>query len=266
MPHAPIVILARRPLPRLADFRVFFTGVAALVCLTRAKSFDVNETRLHELSLYTLRICRAVANKPLACGASDMLYLFAPLPLAWSPPDRAADRFPFPDIYDSISWSLVTLAASRGVVPLKFGRADSVSLDVEDAVIQDRWTEFTRRYIVTQVRGDLSPLSKPDDSQVSICQPYIDVLYQDLIQRAAVYGSLVEYCKARRKGFEGLKDYDQAIIEVTKLQTPIDPLNPSPQPLTKSPKSTEKCACLIFHTLVRFYMCPRTRPHSGALH
>lgn len=64
-------------------------------------------------------------------------------------------------------------------------------------------------------------------------------------QREAEYENLVEYCKGRRKGFEGLKDYDQPLIEVSKVPAVLNRLNPTSRPMTESTKSPAKCGIPI---------------------
>lgn len=164
-PHAPILFLTWDRLPELANFRMFFSGAAVILCLTRGEAFEVDKTRLHELYLYTLRVCRSIANKPFACVESEVKYFVAPLPRHWTPP-QSVERFAFPKVVDQIPWNLVKLVNSQWAVPLKFGKAAEIAEDVDDAVIQDRWTEFTRRYTVTQLRTDLTPLSKPQETVV----------------------------------------------------------------------------------------------------
>ncbi|GAW07656.1 Dicer-like protein 1 [Lentinula edodes] len=86
----------------------------------------------------------------------------------------------------------------------------------EDALIQDRWTQYTRRYDAVKIRLDLNPLSKPRDPELQ------------------EYDNLVEFCKAHRRGFEGLKDYTQPLLEVSLFPSFIDRLNPAAAPFTPS--------------------------------
>lgn len=169
-PHAPILILTRQPLPVLSNFKLFFSGVPALVRFTRGAAFQVDEARLHDIYMYTIRICRAIANKPFVCSLGNMPYFFAPVAPAWEEPggDLALvdQRWELPNVVDLIPWDLVALAARDWVVGLKLGNLEELVKDVEDAVIQDRWVEFTRRYDAVKMRPDLSPLSKPADSPV----------------------------------------------------------------------------------------------------
>ncbi|KAJ7591157.1 hypothetical protein C8J56DRAFT_1003709 [Mycena floridula] len=194
--YAPIVILTRTPLPRLSSFKVF---------LLAGQAFELDSAQLESLSSYTLRICRAISNKAFTCSTSS-----------WTPPKN---DMPLMNVVDSIHWELVTLACQKWAVPLKFGDAAEVQTGIRDAVIQDRSSEFTRHFIVTEVRSDLTPLSKPEDST-----------------REAEYENLLDYCKNRQKGFGGLQDYKQAIVKVVQLQTTVDPLNPA----SRSPGSVRK--------------------------
>ena len=60
-------------------------------------------------------------------------------------------------------------------------------------------------------------------------------------QRESNYDNLVEYCKARRKGFESLQKYDQPLVEVSKVPAVQNHLNPTSRPATTSTKSPAKC-------------------------
>lgn len=161
-PHAPIVILTRQPLPDIASFKIFLSSVPAIVHFRKGAAFEVSETQLQTIYLYTLRICRAIGNKPFTCSLPDVLYFFAPLHLGWE--DSGAQ---LPNIVDSIPWDLLTLAAENWALPLKRGNPEELAEQIRDAVIQDRQVEFTRRYDVVKLRTDLTPLSKPLDSSVS---------------------------------------------------------------------------------------------------
>jgi len=81
-------------------------------------------------------------------------------------------------------------------------------------MIQDRWVEFTRRYFCVTMRPDLNPLSKPEDSP-----------------REKDYENLLEYCRARRKGFQGLRGNKQPLIEVSRAPIVVNNLNPSSVPM-----------------------------------
>ena len=169
-PYGPLLILTKQPLPPLPSFKLFFSNIPGTIHLTQGASFEVDENRLEDIYLYTLRICRAISNKPFVCSLEKMQYFFAPLSPTWkAPTDASSKKWKHPNVVKHIPWELVTLAANSWVVPLASRNLRSMTKDVEDAVIQDRWVEFTRRYDVVRIRSDLTPLSKPVDSPV--CQP-----------------------------------------------------------------------------------------------
>lgn len=60
-------------------------------------------------------------------------------------------------------------------------------------------------------------------------------------KREVEYANLVEYCKARRKGFEGLLDYTQPLMEVSQAAVAGNHLNPSFRPFTEPAKAAVKC-------------------------
>ncbi|KAJ7276292.1 hypothetical protein B0H12DRAFT_1227452 [Mycena haematopus] len=197
--HAPILLLTRRPLPEFPSFKPFSSGTPITVQTYKGTPFSVDDGKLLSLNLYTLRLCRAVVNKPFNCPWEDMAYFLSPVSSSWTPPDNPG-RWQRSDVAEHIPWDAVARGALTWVVPLKYGRPEDVAEDIEDAVIQDRSTELTRRYDVLRVRPDLSPLSHPEDSP-----------------REAEYGNLLEYCKVVRKNFEGLKDEGQPLIEVSVM-------------------------------------------------
>jgi len=244
-PRSPFLILTRQPLPDLASFKLFFAGIPATVNFQRGASFRLNNTRLHDLYLYTVRLCRVISNKPYVCSMDNMVYFFAPLEPKWT---SAGDNDTFlPNVVEHIPWDLVSLAGDKFVVPLKGSTLADMEQDIEDAVIQDRWVEFTRRYDAIRLRPDLTPLSKPLDSPVSefVSRWETYSILTVLVQREAEYDSLLGFCKARRKDFEGLHDYGQPIIEVSKVPNMLNRLNPTSRELTSSVKMPAKCMCAI---------------------
>ncbi|KAJ7781333.1 hypothetical protein B0H16DRAFT_1658943 [Mycena metata] len=215
--HAPIIVLTRQSLPRFPTFKLFYSGTPASIQTYRGACITIDDEKLAILHMYTLRLCRGVANKPFSCSLEEMPYFLAPLSTGWAPPENIG-CWELPDVATHIPWDLIALAAQAWTVPLKYGRAEDVANDVEDAIIQDRSTELTRRYDVLRVRPDLSPLSHPEDSP-----------------REAEYSSLLDYCKRVRKNFEGLKDEAQAIIELSSVMCAVSRLDPAILPVPAGP-------------------------------
>lgn len=184
-PYAPLLILTRHPLPPLPSFKLFFSTVPGTVHLTQGAFFEVDEDRLKDIHFYTLRLCRTIANKPFECPLEKMQYFFAPLE-ATVLPVLTSKKWKHPNVFKHIPWQLVTLAANNWIVPLASRNVRSLTKDVEDAVVQDRWVEFTRRYDVVRMRPDLTPLSKPIDSPVRklymILLTMVDFLFHSVKQ------------------------------------------------------------------------------------
>lgn len=218
-PYAPIIILTRQPLPHLEPFKLFFYGVFATVKNARGPAIIFDGKRLNDLHSYTLRICRTIANKAFACSLEKMAYFIAPLL-----PSRATDFscFNMTDLRDAVDWQAVARANSNYVTRFSSDDLRDPS-EFEDAVIQDRLVEFTRRCYVVRLRLDLSPMSKPPDSP-----------------REAEYANILEYCKARRKGFQGLQDNNQPLIEVSKAAAVLNRLNPVHKPFVETNKTGPK--------------------------
>ena len=90
---------------------------------------------------------------------------------------------------------MVSLAAKNWVVPLQIGSVEALMLGIHDAVIRDKWVEFTRRYEAIRLRTDLSPLYKPPNSLVSKAPFGPKRNSSCVLQREADYENFVEYCK-----------------------------------------------------------------------
>ncbi|KAJ3811921.1 hypothetical protein F5876DRAFT_88014 [Lentinula aff. lateritia] len=208
VPHAPLLLLTRQPLPDVPMFNVFFAGLPTRISLTRAEPFTVNEHQLQDIHSYNNQLWRGILNKPYSAALNETLALYAPLHSSW--------RSGILDVFSHISWDLISATAENWIVPLNYDSLEALMIDTEDALIQDRWTQYTRRYDAVKIRLDLNPLSKPQDPKLQ------------------EYDNLVEFCKAHRRGFEGLKDYTQPLLEVLLFPSFIDRLNPAAAPFTPS--------------------------------
>ena len=237
--YGPLVLLTRVPLPRMSNLKLFDSGFPITVNLKQGASIAVDTERLDDLYLYTIRVYRSIVNKPLVCTLADMPHFLAPLKTSWPGFNRKqASRWDIDELMDDIPWDQVKLAAHKWVTELS---AEDLENSLEDAIIQDRWIEYTRRYYFIRVRRDLTPLSKPVDSPVS---PTVTTSEQPnfiCAQRESKYGSFLEYCKERRKGFEGLHDCNQPLIEVDRVLPVLNRLNPASRNPPNPTKHPAKC-------------------------
>lgn len=165
--HIPMVILTRYPLPKLESFSTFSSGQRATVQLQAGAPVEVDAKKQELLLKYTLRIARALKNKPLECTIESLLYFFAPLDSAWDP--AASDLAPWllPNVDRHIAWHQVTEAADHWASKLVSEDEALTEESVQDYVIQDRAVEFTNRHFVMKLRHDLSPHSKMEQDNVN---------------------------------------------------------------------------------------------------
>jgi endoribonuclease Dicer len=241
--YAPMLVLARLPLPKLDAFDVFSLGRRCTIRLHNGVPLHIDERKLDLLFRYTLRITRTLLNKPVEGSIGTLCYFFAPLDVSWpSSPMTETATWRLPDVESHIAWSQVEEAAERWVTRLvpEDGVLDEDS--VRDCIIQDRAVEFTNRHYVVKLRTDLSPLSRMEDgsvSQLSILQ------WSRLIdfQREEGFKSYLDYCKERVKGFHGLNDETQPLIEVSLVPPVLNNLAPTAMIIPPSNKTTSRSKC-----------------------
>ncbi|PCH41180.1 ribonuclease III [Wolfiporia cocos MD-104 SS10] len=210
--HAPVLILTREPLPDLADIKLWTFGSTSTAHLFRAAPLHVDSTQLDLLHKYTLRVCRALCNKPLSYSVESLPYFLAPtnLPGGQSFTNPPSKRGELASLSGYIPWDLVELAAGQFVIPLVSDKDIKIRPQISDTIVQDRKVEFTNRHFVERVRDDMTPLSKPSDSP-----------------RESEFPSFLEFCKARIKTFTGLRDEHQPLLEVSVLPPPMNYLSPT---------------------------------------
>ncbi|KAJ2931767.1 hypothetical protein H1R20_g5455, partial [Candolleomyces eurysporus] len=162
--YAPIVFLTRQPLPPLLEFNLFASGNRIVVRGFRGAPFEVDDDRMNTIRGFSMRVFRSFLNKPLDCAMENMSYFLAPLVSSWQAKDTHG--LSLPQLESSLNWDLMGQASDSWIAPIRHGSVEELEEDLADAVIQDRWIEFTRRYHVVKVRTDMSPLSKPEPTEV----------------------------------------------------------------------------------------------------
>lgn len=174
--YAPMMFMTRQPLPPLADFDLFVDGMPLRVYLRRGAPFDVTEEQQQLFHRLTLRIVRSIQNKPFTVELDKAPYFFAPLSLhsKWADRISAAgedsledDRWNPPTVAEDIPWASIQLMVDHNFSELRVDSHESLQEDLVDAVVQDRWIEFTRRFYAAGLRTELTPLSKPEKGIVS---------------------------------------------------------------------------------------------------
>ncbi|KAK2466145.1 hypothetical protein APHAL10511_001787 [Amanita phalloides] len=198
-PCNPILILTRQPLPKINSFNTFFNGTPVTTHLVNAAPVNINPDQLRNLGLFTLRICRIIMNKPFIATLDDMLFFLAPLRLFHISADEIQAT---PSIPDLVSWKVVTHCATAWHVPIN---TDTIEQDIEDSIIQDRLTEFTRRFEVVKLRRDLTPHSFITDDSSTLFDAY----------------------KSKSNSVTNLCNDTQPIIEVSTMECHVNYLTPA---------------------------------------
>lgn len=160
-----MILLTRTPLPDLPSFDLFFSGAANTVSLQTGLPFHVKKRQIRDLRRYTLRLHRIIGNKPFICDEQSIPYFLAPLSAQWEG-SSVGLAINLPDVASHIDWDAVSLAASQAYVRLTPGSPEIIAEQLRDAVLQDRWVEYTKRYFVVKIRQDLSPMHKPGEGEV----------------------------------------------------------------------------------------------------
>lgn len=173
--YAPLALLTRAPLPEIAGMNLFISGSPSKVNILRGAPIAVDNSRLQMLHKYTIRLFRYVFNKALECPLQNTAYFLAPLKNCWTLSETLSCSA-LPLIEEHISWDAICSAIENITMPLNDLSLESLKFTTRDAIIQDRKVEFTRRFYAVQVRPDLTPLSKAEDSPVSVTRLSITLM------------------------------------------------------------------------------------------
>ncbi|KAF8332689.1 uncharacterized protein EI90DRAFT_3145368 [Cantharellus anzutake] len=202
--YRTMCILARHPLPPLVPFSLFVSGASFPVRLLRCAPFNTTEQSMDEMF-------RSMAGRAFECDIERAPYFFVPMRKSWPIPTVGSEaKFWRPQVIDGIDWECVAAGASRWSVPLRTSSPTALEEDLVDAVIQDRWLEFTRRFEVVRLRRDLTPYSKPHDTK-----------------RESKFETILAACTDKRLDFEGLRNENQPIIEAINTPPFANHLNPA---------------------------------------
>ena len=227
-----MLILTRRPLPVFEPYDSFFKGVPVTTRLSNAGHVNLSSDQLRNLGLFTLRVCRTIMNKPFISTLDDMLYLFAPM-------CTSAAEMPYvPSVLDSISWEVVMQSVTAWSISINTETSDTIEQDIEDAIIQDRSVEFTRRYEVVKLRQDMTPHSSIGNDLVSLVRAKV-IGALTLFQGESGSPTLLDEVKSNSRSFIDLRNNTQPIIEVYVIEYHANYLSPTSQ--TSGLKAAVKC-------------------------
>ncbi|TCD71278.1 hypothetical protein EIP91_011049 [Steccherinum ochraceum] len=214
--HAPFILLTRRPIPALPIITVFESGRKVTVKMQPGAPWKPSQEQIHQLHGFTLRVFRTISNKGLGSSIDKLPYLVAPLVCSLTSAELKTHSWKLPSISGLIAWDLVDLAKQDWKTSL-ISEDGGLLAEGDDVAVQDRTVEFTNRFILRAVRYDMNPDSKTDEGKDE---------------------TFLERCKARVKGFEGLKLASQPMLEVEPFPPFSNCLNPHfiPQPSMSRPR------------------------------
>ena len=116
--------------------------------------------------------------------------------------------------------------------------SDTIEQDIEDAIIQDRSVEFTRRYEVVKLRQDMTPHSSIGNDLVSLVRAKV-IGALTLFQGESGSPTLLDEVKSNSRSFIDLRNNTQPIIEVYVIEYHANYLSPTSQ--TSGLKAAVKC-------------------------
>ncbi|KAF6762700.1 hypothetical protein DFP72DRAFT_1060951 [Ephemerocybe angulata] len=220
--YGPLVLLTRRPLPPFPVFNLFLSSSVLSVTPLPGVPFSVDDkANIGTLHGFTIRALRSLLNKPVSCELMDMSFFLAAPTRDWVQEREGGTGLI--EVEQALDWEVMRLAEANWAVPIRKGSIEVLEEDMVDAMIQDRWLEFTRRYHVVKVRTDMTPLSKPTPTE-----------------REAEHDSYLAFVEANRKGFEGLEDNEQPLLEVDKVLGAVNNLNPRVREFVASSKAVAR--------------------------
>ncbi|KAH7344745.1 hypothetical protein B0J17DRAFT_636693 [Rhizoctonia solani] len=205
--YKDMLLLTRMPLSDVDEFSLFPNQTELKVSVGQYAPFSLSTEQLELVFRYTLNLWRILGNKPYDSPSGELAYFVL----------KTSRASHMTSIESLISWWEVDDLVSFRVRPLICDNVDEMSLDLLEAVVQDRPNEFTRRFEDAKIRKDLNPLSlimqdKPGEPQIS----------------------LLDYYRTHRHEFEGIKNLQQPLIEATLLPGLANQLNPQEPPVQLS--------------------------------
>jgi endoribonuclease Dicer len=255
-----LLLLTRCALPPISPINFHFLGALGEARMRQIGFLEITTALEETLRAYTQRLLRLVTNKVIEDKGQGVDYLLAPAhKTGGSQINAISSKLPVEGQGCPIDWESVHNHASTPnvAVPLCGERGSNVNLHaiIHDCMVQDRPTEFTRRYEVRRVCTTLSVNSViPENAGVS---DSYDVARHELTPlKGNGSFTFLDELKARAN-FSGVRDSNQPMLETRRFQPPFNHLSPT----TKEYEGGEtKCNALWLQTPGRLTASSRFRP------
>ncbi|KAF5317594.1 hypothetical protein D9611_014873 [Ephemerocybe angulata] len=198
------------PIPSVQSIPVFF---GPLCHALPGVPFSVDDkAKIGTLHGFTIRALRSLLNKPVSCELMDMTFFLAAPTRDWVQEREGGTGLI--EVEQALNWEVMRLAEANWAVPIRKGSIEVLEEDMVDAMIQDRWLELP---------GGTTSLNKPTPTE-----------------REAEHDSYLAFVQANRKGFEGLEDNEQPLLEVDKVLGAVNNLNPRVREFVASSKAVAR--------------------------
>lgn len=203
VPYRQLCLISKKPFPDLPELKMFHQSAPFMVKMRNISTEVIfDRERIQLLSDYVIKLMLALINKEFHCPINDIPYYI--VPLVKNCEDLQYESLSGSELQDLIDWEEVNSIIEFKNVPFVLEEAN----DPTDTIIIDSSDNF-RRYFVTKVRYDMSPVSAiPEGVKI----------------REAGYPTFGDFYK--EKGFADIFDLNQPLLEVKRLKKVMNFLYP----------------------------------------
>ncbi|GAA5800244.1 hypothetical protein HPULCUR_005669 [Helicostylum pulchrum] len=203
VPYRTVCLISKKPFPDIPELKLFHKSVPFMVKMRNlATEVIFDRDQILVLSVYMLKLMLALINKEFNCPINDIPYYIVPFV-------KNCESTRYEDLSESELLALIDWEEINNIIeskPIPFILDESK--DPTDTIVIDG-TDNHRRYFVTNVRHDMSPLSPVPEGVKT---------------REARFATFADYYK-EKKFIESL-DMDQPLLEVRRLKKVMNFLYP----------------------------------------
>lgn len=217
IPYRRLCLVSKRPFPDLPELKLFHKSQPFIIKMRNLSTeIILQHETIQLLSDYMLKLMLALINKEFRCPINEIPYYIVPLL-------KNTENSPFEslspqDLQALIDWDEINKIIEHKISPYVLNTIE----DASDTIVIDN-TDNNRRYFVTKLRTDMSPLSPvPADAKI----------------REAGYATFAEFYKTKK--YLTLTNENQPMLEVRRLKKVMNFLYPgqTAEPKVKGPTST----------------------------
>lgn len=216
IPYRRLCLISRKPFPTFPDLKLYHKSIPFMVKVRNiGTEITFDREKILLLSDYMKKLLTALINKEFHCPIVEIPYFIVPL-------IKDCENAPFEELSPTAFEALIDWAEIDSIIEFKSKPFSLEDCDPTDTIIIDN-SDNMRRYFITKVRTDMSPLS-PVPQGVKI--------------RETGFATFADYYN-EKKFIENLET-NQPLLEVKRLKKVLNFLYPghiAPAQL-KGPMST----------------------------